>query len=184
MFRLVLKIFLLIVTLFMAVAMISSVFYASKLFGTMPEYFLPIYYGIFITLLLPCIGFIIYLIKSAAILSKAYNIENRDLSDRRPVDRNIKTHIPKIYWITGIIWGVILLILSSLYLYNYFKLSSTMGENFDNNYYNPILSTLISIGITLTLWVVVDLVSTKNFIKKYKIANIDEVDSIGEEAIV
>jgi len=123
-----------------------------------------------------------YLIsKTLKIFSKIYNNENRDLSDRRPVDKNISTKIPKLLLGSRDSVGHIFTLdrIDLLYVY-----SSYNGMQYNNqlSQISTVLNTATSITTTLAVWVVVDLLSTRSYLQKYTVSTGDEVDTIGTES--
>jgi hypothetical protein len=149
--------------------------------GVMPSTQLGLTVGVSIAIMIPCIGYVLFNLRTLKIFSKIYNTENRDISDRRPVDRDIKTHIPKLYWISGIVWGAMLIILAGVYLYMTSSYDAMQGDSYSMRQARTILNVVASLTGTLAIWVVVDLLSTRFYLKKYAVQEHNEIDSIGTE---
>ena len=129
----------------------------------------------FITL---AIVYLIFHIKSLGIFSKIYNIENRDLSDRRPINRNIETRIHKIYWISGIIMAGFTSLLSTIYAVYCYQLNTAYSPGYGYDILD-VVSIALSISITLTLWIILDLVGCMYYLRRYKQSHDDEISEIG-----
>ena len=180
MIRVVLKVFLMCITLIILGVFLLALVQTTKTLGqtAIPGIQAGATYGFILALLIPCLGYVLFNLKTLKIFSKIYNNENRDLSDRRPVDKNISTKIPKLYWISGIMWGTFLLLIALIYLYLYLSYNG-MQDNNQLSQISTLLNTVTSITTTLAVWVVVDLLSTRSYLRKYTVSAGDEVDTIG-----
>jgi hypothetical protein len=180
MIRVVLKVFLMCITLIILGVFLLALVQMTKTLGqtAIPGIQAGATYGFILALLMPCLGYVLFNLKTLKIFSKIYNNENRDLSDRRPVDKNISTKIPKLYWISGIVWSTFLLLIALIYLYLYSSYNG-MQDNNQLSQISTLLNTVTSITTTLAVWVVVDLLSTRSYLRKYTVSAGDEVDTIG-----
>jgi hypothetical protein len=69
-------------------------------------------------------------------------------------------------------------LIALIYLYLYLSYNG-MQDNNQLSQISTLLNTVTSITTTLAVWVVVDLLSTRSYLRKYTVSAGDEVDTIG-----
>lgn len=178
--RVVLKVFLMCITIILLGAFLLAIIQMSMNLGqtSIPGFQAGATYGVILAMAIPCLGYVIFNMKTLKIFSKIYNNENRDLSDRRPIDRNIPTDISKIYWISGIVWASLLLLLAIVYIFISMQYSD-LQDSYQARQVSTILKAITSVTATLAIWVVIDLLSTRSYLRRFSLGTSDEVDTIG-----
>jgi Na+/proline symporter len=168
MIRVVLKVFLLCITIIILGVFLLALVQMSQSMGqsAIPGLQAGATYGLLIAVAIPCTGYVILNMKSLKIFSKIYNNENRNISDRRPADRNIPTEIAKIYWIFGIIWAALLVLLAILYIFISMQ-HADMPESYQARQINTLLTAITSVTATLAVWVIIDLLSTRYYLQRF-----------------